>query len=103
MHHIAFSTRDAAVAVDAAEAHGAPLLHLPANDYEDLVARFNLGDTEVAELSKRTSYDGDPRGGTFRHAYTHAFHDRFFLELVERRAGYDGFGAANAAVRMAAR
>jgi 4-hydroxyphenylpyruvate dioxygenase len=36
------------------------------------------------------------------HAYTHAFRDRFFLEVVERRGGYAGFGAANAAVRMAA-
>ena len=36
------------------------------------------------------------------HAYTHAFQDRFFFELVERRGGYDQYGAPNAAVRMAA-
>ena len=38
----------------------------------------------------------------FRHAYTLAFRDRFFFELCERQGGYRGFGAANAAVRMAA-
>jgi len=27
---------------------------------------------------------------------------RLFFEIVERRAGYSGFGAANAPVRMAA-
>ena len=42
------------------------------------------------------------RGGTFRHAYTHPFQDRFFLEIAERKGGYDGFGAVNAGVRMAA-
>jgi 4-hydroxyphenylpyruvate dioxygenase len=45
-------------------------------------------------------YDRDP-GGEFIHAYTGAFQDRFFFEFVERR-GSQGFGAANAAVRMAA-
>jgi 4-hydroxyphenylpyruvate dioxygenase len=36
------------------------------------------------------------------HAYTETLDRRFFLELVERRGGYDGYGAANAAVRLAA-
>jgi 4-hydroxyphenylpyruvate dioxygenase len=45
-------------------------------------------------------YDRDPIG-EFRHAYTDSFQDRFFFEIVERRDGYAGFGAANAAVRMA--
>ena len=47
-------------------------------------------------------YDRDAQGGSFVHAYTHAFQDRFFFELVERRGGYDQYGAPNAAVRMAA-
>ncbi len=48
------------------------------------VAEF-LGDTEaVAEQ-----------------IYTHAFDNRFFFEIVERR-NYQGFGAANAAIRLAA-
>ena len=39
--------------------------------------------------------------GEFFHAYTRAFDGRFFFEIVERR-NYDGFGAVNATVRMAA-
>ena len=37
----------------------------------------------------------------FSDAYTRAFDHRFFFEFVERRS-YDGFGAVNASVRMAA-
>jgi 4-hydroxyphenylpyruvate dioxygenase len=33
--------------------------------------------------------------------YTHAFDERFFFEIVQRR-NYHGFGAANAAIRLAA-
>ncbi len=40
--------------------------------------------------------------GEFLHGYTETFKQRFFFEVVERRRGYAGFGAANAAVRIAA-
>ncbi|MBF3542877.1 hypothetical protein ISG10_35075, partial [Burkholderia pseudomallei] len=41
-------------------------------------------------------------GGEFLHAYTELVDGRFSFEIVERRGGYDGYGAANAAVRLAA-
>ena len=53
-------------------------------------------------LGSSTQHDADAAGGVFRQAYTQSFHDRFFFELCERDGGYAGFGAANAAVRMAA-
>lgn len=103
VHHVAFGTADVALVVDAAAAREAPLLDIPGNYYEDLGARFGLEDAELAALSRRhLLYDRDAAGGEFRHAYTHAFRERFFFEIVERRGGYGGFGAANAAVRMAA-
>ncbi len=44
-----------------------------------------------------------PQGGAFLHLYTRPFTaGRFFFELTERRAGYALYGAANAAVRLAA-
>ena len=46
-------------------------------------------------------YDRDARG-EFLHFYTAAVGGRLFFEVVERRGGYDGYGAANAPVRMAA-
>ncbi|OTP71942.1 hypothetical protein PAMC26510_22545 [Caballeronia sordidicola] len=38
----------------------------------------------------------------FRRHPTEQFNERFFLEIVERRGGYEGYGAANAPVRLAA-
>jgi 4-hydroxyphenylpyruvate dioxygenase len=99
VHHIAFAAPDVA-AVATPEA---PMLDIPENYYDDLAARFDLDDAELAGLQQRhLLYDRDAQGGSFVHAYTHAFQDRFFFELVERRGGYDQYGAPNAAVRMAA-
>jgi len=39
--------------------------------------------------------------GEYFHAYTEAFADRFFFEVVQRVGGYDGYGALNAPARMA--
>ncbi|MDO9706965.1 bifunctional sugar phosphate isomerase/epimerase/4-hydroxyphenylpyruvate dioxygenase family protein [Paracraurococcus lichenis] len=101
VHHIAFAAPDAAALVAAAP--DAPMLEIPENYYDDLAARFGLPDEELAALQVgHLLYDRDAQGGSFVHAYTHAFQDRFFFEVVERRGGYDQYGAPNAAVRMAA-
>ena len=103
VHHIAFAATDAAIAEEAAVARGAALLKIPPNYFDDLAARFPLDDAVLDRLRRdQLLYDRDATGGAFRHAYTLAFHDRFFFELCERQGGYAGFGAANAAVRMAA-
>jgi 4-hydroxyphenylpyruvate dioxygenase len=103
VHHLAFAAADAAAVVDEAALRQAPLLDIPENYYEDLGARFGLDDAELEALQRRhLLYDRDAAGGAFRHAYTQAFRERFFLEVVERAGGYTGFGAANAPVRMAA-
>ncbi|CAH0282573.1 bifunctional sugar phosphate isomerase/epimerase/4-hydroxyphenylpyruvate dioxygenase family protein [Roseomonas sp. CECT 9278] len=100
VHHVAFATGDAMAAT--ASAAGAPLLDISANYYEDVAARFGLDDAELDALRARHLLFDRDAAGDFRHAYTRAFDDRFFLELVERRGGYAGYGAANAGVRMAA-
>ena len=46
-------------------------------------------------------YDQDDNG-EFPHAYTDTFDGRFFFEFVQRIGEYQQYGAANAAVRMAA-
>ena len=71
--------------------------------YDDLLARFG-GELDVGQLQRRQLlYDRDPQGGAFLHLYTRPFTaGRFFFELTERRAGYALYGAANAAVRLAA-
>ena len=45
-------------------------------------------------------YDRDGEAEFFQ-VYTHAFDERFFFEIVQRR-DYHGFGAVNAAIRLAA-
>ena len=101
VHHIAFACADVARAVAGARARGMPVLPIPANYYDDLAARWGLDAAAIEALRARNLLFDRDEGGTFRHAYTDAFEDRFFFELVERR-GYRGFGAANAGVRMAA-
>ena len=102
VHQIALSTADIALAAERLEALAAPLLPMPANYYDDVSARFGLDDDMLAELQRHgLLYDRDGPG-EFRHLYTDAFHDRFYFEVVERRGGYGGFGAANASVRAAA-
>jgi 4-hydroxyphenylpyruvate dioxygenase len=103
VHHLAFAASDVTRVLDGAGERHAALLDIPANYYEDLNARFGLDGDELARLeAHHILYDRDAEGREFRHAYTRQFRDRIFLEVVERGAGYTGFGAANASVRMAA-
>ena len=101
VHHIAFAAADAAHAVERLDRAGTPRLAVPASYYEDVSARLGLDDDATAGLARAgLLYDRDALG-EFRHAYTDSFEDRFFFEIIERGNGYAGFGAANAAVRMA--
>ena len=103
LNHVAFGTADIFRAVSEFEAAGLPLLRIPRNYYDDLQARCALPESLLARLQAHNLlYDRDERGGEFLHAYTETLDRRFFLEIVERRGGYDGYGAANAAVRLAA-
>lgn len=103
LNHVAFGTDDIFRAVAELKAEGLPLLHIPRNYYDDLEARYGLPEVFLAKLRAHDLlYDRDERGGEFLHAYTETLDRRFFLEIVERRGGYDGYGAPNAAVRFAA-
>ncbi|MFD4029054.1 bifunctional sugar phosphate isomerase/epimerase/4-hydroxyphenylpyruvate dioxygenase family protein [Streptomyces sp. NPDC058637] len=99
--HVAFATDDLVGAVRRALGAGARLLPVPANYYDDLAAchAFAPGELETyRELG--ILYDRDEKG-EFRHCYT-VTTGRLFFELVERTGGYDGYGARNAPVRLAA-
>lgn len=103
VHHIALLTQDAAATVRSLRARGAPLLPIPDNYYDDLEARFGLEPAHLEKLRElHLLHDQDAEGGSFTHAYTVSFADRFFFEIVERQGGYRQFGAPNAGVRMAA-
>jgi 4-hydroxyphenylpyruvate dioxygenase len=101
VQHIAFGTDDIFAAAAACRAAGLELLPIPDNYYDDLEARLALEPEMVDRLREAgILYDEDEAGRYFQ-LYTRAFRERFFFELVERD-GYQGFGAANAPIRLAA-
>ncbi|WP_113717708.1 bifunctional sugar phosphate isomerase/epimerase/4-hydroxyphenylpyruvate dioxygenase family protein [Arthrobacter dokdonensis] len=98
--HVAFAVEDLVATARAAKKRGLRFLRIPANYYEDLAARFDLEpgflDT-LRELDLLYDRDAD---GAFLHFYTATVGSVFF-EMVERRGGYNGYGAPNAPVRHA--
>ncbi|WP_295479247.1 3-dehydroshikimate dehydratase QuiC [uncultured Pseudomonas sp.] len=103
VHHIAFSCEDIFAEVRRAKEAGVPLLEIPLNYYDDLAARLDFDDEFLSELAYyNVLYDRDSQGGELFHVYTEAFDGRFFFEIIQRKNGYAGYGAANVPVRLAA-
>jgi 4-hydroxyphenylpyruvate dioxygenase len=101
MQHIALATADIFATVERLKANGVELLPISENYYEDLEARTELSEEEIARLRVgNILYD---REGTaeFFQVYTKTLENGFFFEIVERRR-YQGFGAVNAPIRLAA-
>ena len=103
VHHIAFDCDVIFAEVSRAKEAGVPLLDIPLNYYDDLAARFDFDDEFLSELAYyNVLYDRDAQGGELFHVYTEPFEGRFFFEIIQRKNGYAGYGAANVAVRLAA-
>ena len=99
LQHVAFACEDALAAARAMHERGAPILPIPGNYYDDLAARYELPFLdELRELD--VLYDRS-ESGELLHFYS-ALEGRVFFEVLERRGTYDGYGAANSPVRMAA-
>ncbi|MER6626575.1 hypothetical protein ABT326_41025, partial [Streptomyces sp. NPDC000931] len=83
-------------------AAGEPPIRVPDNHYDDLAARTDLSPERLALMRDLgILYDSDGTGG-FWHLYTPLLGGRLFFEVVQRVDGYEGYGASNTAVRMAA-
>ena len=101
VQHVAFSCADIFAAVADMRARGANFLKIPDNYYDDIEAKYDLDAVTMAALrDNQILYDRDGAGEFFQ-IYTHIFDERFFFEIVQRR-NYEGFGAPNAAIRLAA-
>jgi 4-hydroxyphenylpyruvate dioxygenase len=100
--HVALGSRD--IAATARRLHSAGddlLLPIPANYYDDLEARHDLGAERHRTLRELgLLYDRDEHG-EFLHLYTRTT-GRVFFEITQRIGGYQGYGAANAPIRLAA-
>ncbi len=101
VQHVAFACDDIFIAVERMRSAGVDLLPIPENYYDDLEARFDL-EAETMDRLRALDilYDEDERGRYFQ-VYTRVFAERFFFEVVQR-IDYDGFGAPNAPIRLAA-
>lgn len=101
VQHVAFATEDIFAVAAQLSAAGIPLVPIPANYYEDLAARLDLSPDFVARLrAHNILYDRDP-GGDYFQLYTTDLTPGFFIEVV-KRDDYNGFGASNAPIRLAA-
>ncbi len=99
--HIALLCSDIWAVADRAHSRGLRPLPVPDNYYDDLAARFGLGRDALDRLrSRHLLYDRGPEG-EFLHFYTRRV-GRVFFEVVQRLGEYDGYGADNAPVRLAA-
>ena len=102
VQHVAFATDDIFASAEALRANGFVPLAISPNYYEDLDARFAL-DAALLDALKRYGILYDRIGeGEYLQLYSRNYGEGFFFEVVERRNGYDGYGAANAQFRIAA-
>ncbi len=102
VQHVAFSCTDILAVGERMRGRGLRPLQIPRNYYDDLAARWPLDPSLIEAMQELdVLYDRDA-AGEFLHFYTSVVGGRLFFEVVERRAGYAGYAAANAPVRMAA-
>jgi 4-hydroxyphenylpyruvate dioxygenase len=100
--HVAFGCKDIFATCERVSDRGLPVLAIPVNYYDDLAARFPLEDRLLSSMQALgILYDRD-RHGEFFHFYTTRAGEHLFFEIVERRGGYNGYGAVNSSVRMTA-
>lgn len=102
VQHLAFSCSNIFATARRLEDNGFEKLKISPNYYDDLDARFGLDKTFLDQLmAENILYDRDDHGEYFQ-LYSRSYGNGFFFEIVERRGGYKGYGAANAQFRISA-
>lgn len=103
VQHLAFTTDDIFTTAKKLMENGFESLPIPENYYSAIEVRFGLGaDLMNALRAANILYDEDGSGGSFFQLYSRPYGDGFFFEIVERKNGYNGYAAPNAAYRTAA-
>jgi len=102
VQHLAFLSDDIFETSNLLAAAGFNRLIMPANYYDDLRVRFDLPHETITRLQEgNILYDRDGLGEYFQ-IYSVPIWGGFFFELVARKGGYQGYGARNAPIRLAA-
>ncbi len=102
VQHIALATDDIFETAQALQSNGFEALELSPNYFDDVAARFDLDPDMLARMrAANILYDADAEGEFFQ-LYSKPFAGQMFIEIVERRGSYAGYGAPNAPFRIAA-
>ena len=102
VQHLAFQTDDIFETSAQLASAGFPRLKIAGNYYDDLQVRFGLTDSFVADLRDgHILYDREGKSEYFQ-IYSLPLFNGFFFEIVQRKGGYQGYGARNAPIRLAA-
>jgi 3-dehydroshikimate dehydratase len=103
VQHLAFATDDIFGTAMGLSQTGFESLPIPQHYYDEISSRYGLSSEMVEKLrAANILYDEDGSGGLFFQLYSRPYGDGFFFEMVERKNGYNGYGAPNAAYRTAA-
>ena len=103
VQHLAFACDDIFATAERLTQSGFVPLEISRNYYDDIEARFGL-EPELADRLRDANilYDRDTEGEYFQLYGRNFFGEGFYFEIVERRGGYQGYGASNAPFRIAA-
>lgn len=102
VQHIALLTDDMFETSRHLAAANFPRLQISPNYYDDLQSRFGLDDEMTDRLRADNILYDRQDGAEYFQIYSQPIFNGFFFEIVERRRGYAGYGARNAASRLAA-
>ncbi|WP_372605575.1 4-hydroxyphenylpyruvate dioxygenase family protein, partial [Actibacterium sp.] len=102
VQHLAFATDDIFASAAKLAQRGFQALPISPNYYDDLAARFDISPEDLERLkAANILYDEDKNGALFQ-LYSQPFAGGMFIEVLQRKNGYRGYGAANAPFRIAA-
>jgi 4-hydroxyphenylpyruvate dioxygenase len=99
---VAFGCEDAFATVRTLRSRGISMMRVPDNYYVDLDARFALDPPLLDALHEHSMFYDRIGTGVLLHAYTDVLDTGFYVEVLERRGGYDAYGSASTHVRLAA-
>lgn len=103
MQYVSLRSDDIFRTAEQLDALGLERLKIPDNYYDDLETRFALDPQFVRQLARfDIMYDQDESGGSYLQLNSRAFEKRFYFEVVQRRGGYDGYGAPNEVIKLSA-
>ncbi|SPF79580.1 bifunctional sugar phosphate isomerase/epimerase/4-hydroxyphenylpyruvate dioxygenase family protein [Pseudoprimorskyibacter insulae] len=102
VQHVAFATDDIFATSQSLRRFGFEPLKISDNYYDDLAARFDIDEDELAKMKAGSILFDMDENGAFYQVYSRTFGEGMFFEIIQRVAGYDGYGGPNAPFRVAA-